>query len=93
LAAIKELIALEYCDKPMEIRKLQLSQKTWFIKVVLTGYLQCFFANFKVCHLVELSTAFLKKCDQGMDDNPFIILNNSIKSALFLLSSRDYNPN
>ena len=27
-----------------------------------------------------------------MDDSPWIILNNSIKSALFLLSSRDHRP-
>jgi len=36
---------------------------------------------------------FWKKCDQGVEDSPFIILNNSIKSALFLLSSRDQSPN
>jgi len=34
-----------------------------------------------------------KKCDQGVEDNPFISLNNSIKSALLLLSSRDHSPN
>jgi len=34
--------------------------------------------------LAEVSSAFLKKCDQeqGVGDNPMIILNNSIKSAL-----------
>ena len=48
---------------------------------------QCFFANFQV-------GLFEKKCDQGVGDNyPFIILNNSIKSALFLLSCRDHSPN
>ena len=46
-----------------------------------------------MCPVVEVSSAFLKKCDQGVDDSPFIILNNSIKSALFLLSSRDHSPN
>jgi len=54
---------------------------------------QCFFANFQVCPLVDLRP-FWKKYDQGVDDNyPFIILNNSIKSALFLLSCRDHSPN
>jgi len=44
---------------------------------------QRIFANFQMCPVVEVSSAFLKKCDQGVDDNPFIVLNNSIKSALF----------
>ena len=53
---------------------------------------QCFFGNFQVCPLVEVSWAFLKKRDQGVDDNTFISLNNSIKSAPLLLYSRDHSP-
>jgi len=52
----------------------------------------CFFTNFQVCPLIEVSSAFLKKCDYGVDENPFVILNNSVKSALFLLSSRNHRP-
>ena len=34
-ATIKELMALDCCDNPMEIQQLQLSKKTWFIKVLI----------------------------------------------------------
>jgi len=52
----------------------------------------CFFTSFQVCPVVEVLRPFLKQCDQRMDDSPWIILNNSIKSALFLLSSRVHRP-
>jgi len=65
----------------------------WEKKYKRESQWQCFFTNFQVCPLVEVSSAFLKKCDQGVEDSPFISLNNSIKSALFLLSSRDHNTN
>ena len=65
----------------------------WEKKYKRESQWQCFFTNFQVCPLVEVSSAFLKKCDQGLEDSPFISLNNSIKSALFLLSSRDHSPN
>jgi len=65
----------------------------WEKKYKRESQRQGFFANFQVCPLVEVSSAFLEKCDQGVDDNSFIILNNSIKSALFLLSSMDHSSN
>jgi len=58
----------------------------WEKKYKRESQRQCFFANFQVCPLVEVSSAFLKKCDHGVEDNPFISLNNSSKSVLFLLS-------
>ena len=65
----------------------------WEKKYKRESQWQCFFTNFQVCPLVEVSSAFLKKCDQGVEDSPFVSLNNSIKPALLLLSSRDHSPN
>jgi len=36
-----------------------------------------FFANFQVWPLVEVFSAFMKNCDQGVDENHFIILISS----------------
>ena len=77
------------CDNLFHLLMMTL----WEKKYKRESQRQCFFANFQVCPLVEASSAFLKKCDQGVNDNPFISLNNPIKSALFLLSSRDHSPN
>jgi len=50
----------------------------------------CFVTNFQVCPLVEVSSTFLKKVTKEWMTFP---LNNSIKSALCLLFSRDHSPN
>ena len=47
----------------------------WEKKYKRESQRQCFFANLQVYSLVEVSSAFLKKNDQGVDDNPVIILN------------------
>jgi len=38
----------------------------WEKKYKRESQRECFFANFQVCPLVEVSSAFLKKCDEGV---------------------------
>jgi len=54
----------------------------------LVSLWQDFFTNFQLWPLIELSAAMWKKDDHGVGDSPFIILNTSIRSAQFLLSSK-----
>ena len=87
---LKQLIdwaSTSFCD-----RLFHLLITLWEKKYKRVSQRLCFFTNFQVCPLVEVSSAFLKNCDQGVDDNPLTILNNLIMSALFLRSSKDHSP-
>jgi len=53
---------------------------------------QLSFTNFYECPRVTESSSLLKNRFHGTDDSCFTILNTSIISARFLLSSSDHNP-
>jgi len=67
---------------------LHLFTTLWEKKYNLVSLRQDFFTNFQLWTLVELSAAAWKKDDHGQAGSPFIILNTSIRSARFLLSSK-----
>ena len=54
----------------------------------LVSLQQVFFASFQLWPPVELHAAVWKKDDHGLADSHFIILNTSIRSVWFLLSSK-----
>ena len=54
--------------------------------------LLCFSDGFQLWPRVMLSSRRTKRCDHGIRESPFTILNSSIRSALFRRSSRDQRP-